>query len=196
MFWANRLVIGSLEFEEKCSPVIILADFMLTHGKSLNFNILEVKFQAKNENFPSLTVTVSCRSCAAAVVGRRARVVPLVTSPIPSSVDPSSPAFCCKTEPALLGLEQSSSLPPMPPFGSSPSVTIPSSSDSTVVCLLLYLTLSFLYLSSISRPSRRLSIPARNTGRKNPITKAVTRKKRRKWEVSDTTRTVFRIHAC
>jgi hypothetical protein len=39
-------------------------------------------------------------------------------------------------------------------------------------------------------------ITARNTGRKNPTTKAIAGKKRRKWEVSETARTVFRIHAC
>jgi len=37
---------------------------------------------------------------------------------------------------------------------------------------------------------------ARNTGRKNPTTKTIVGKKRRKWEVSETARTVFRIYAC
>ena len=119
--------------------------------------------------------------------------------------------------PPTLGLEQSSSLPSSPTllffllFLDSSSLlclhclrlstrlTIPSGSDSTVVCLLLYMTLSFPYLPPRTRifwTSRRLSVTARNTGRKNPITKAIGCKKRRKWEFSETARTVFRIHLC
>jgi len=136
-----------------------------------------------------------CRRRSSLLLGKCCQLVAPRTSPIISAAQAVIMLYTCQPFYASTSI-LSSLLLCLHCLRSSPRLTLPSSSDSTVVCLLLYLTLSFLYLSSISRPSRRLSIPARNAGRKNPTTKAVTRKKRRKWEFSATTRTVFRIHAC
>ena len=156
-----------------------------------------------------------CRRRSSLLLGKCCQLVAPGTSHIISAAQAVIMLYTCQPFYASTSIS-SSLLLCLHCLRSSPRLTLPSSSDSTVVCPY------HPPRTGIFCPSRRMVITARNqfsstkgglriiggaphlalvrlarnTGRKNPTTKSIVGKKRRKWEVSETARTVFRIYAC